>query len=124
MREAEEAAQEPPEAQPQKRQRTQQRGAKRKRQSGDQPPQPDTTKRAGHHEHAKHNVCFFDRLTQRMPRRKISIRAPTEATPIELIALAQLAAKAKDRSAQVYTAGGKKRTGPVWAGNRIWDPGN
>ena len=59
-----------------------------------------------------------------MPRRKISIRAPTEATPIELIALAQLAAKAKDRNAQVYTAGGKKRTGPVWAGNRIWDPGD
>ena len=124
VREAEEAAQEPPEEQPQKRQRTQQRGAKRKRQSGEQPPQPDTTKRAGHHEHAKHNVCFFDRLTQRMPRRKISIRAPTEATPIELIALAQLAAKAKDRSAQVYTAGGQKRTGPVWAGNRIWDPGD
>ena len=42
----------------------------------------------------------------------------------EVIALAQLAAKAKDRNAQVYTAGGKKRTGPVWAGNRIWDPGD
>ena len=60
------------------------------------------------------------------PQRNISIRAPTEATPMELIALVQLAEKAKDRNAQVYTAqtGGKKRTGPIWAGDRIWDPGD
>ena len=54
---------------------------------------------------------------------EILIRAPRQATPLILIALAQEAAWRHNTNAEVSSAK-TRRNGPLWSGNEIWDPGD
>ena len=54
---------------------------------------------------------------------EILIRAPRQATPLILIALAQEAAWRHNTNAEVSSAK-IRRNGPLWSGNEIWDPGD
>ena len=53
----------------------------------------------------------------------IMIRAPRAATSLHLVARAQEAAQRKNINATVIT-NTRTTEGPVWSGNRIWDPGD
>ena len=101
---------------------TQQRGRKRPR--AEQPPAPKATRYAGQHEHATRNIKLLLRLAQRTENQKLSVNAPCAATGLDLISLARRAARTNPTHTHVYPASGPHRTGPMWAGNRIWDPGD
>ena len=65
------------------------------------------------------NVRQLHRMTS-----NVLIRAPTAATSLELVTQAQNASRRRDTDARVHTSNGDDRTGPVWAENRTWDPGD
>ena len=53
----------------------------------------------------------------------IMIQAPRAATSLHLVARAQEAAQRKDTNATI-TTNTRTTEGPMWSGNRIWDPGD
>ena len=98
-------------AQSTKRPRAEPRGTKRRNDSDEAT--------AERQPRAVANVRRLQRMTT-----NVLIRAPTAATSLELVLQAQNASRRRDTDARVHTSNGDERTGPVWAGNRTWDPGD
>ena len=55
---------------------------------------------------------------------KIHLRAPTEATLLELHVQAANAARIADLDAHITTATGQEKAVPQWDEHTIWDPGD
>ena len=94
-----------------------------KRRNEDDTTSTTSSPRTTHHRHAEFNARTLEHFCRRNPQTTLIARAPHEATPLELIAHAHRAAGYTDLHARV-TRGNTERTGPLWTGNRVWDPGD
>ena len=85
--------------------------------------QQQTCRRNSTHETLRwRNIKKFEEINQRQPN--VTLRAPTNAIPLKLLAQAEQAASAKDLRLQVTCTGHQTRAVSLWDESRVWDPGD
>ena len=69
------------------------------------------------------NIHMLEKINERK-QGHVSLRAPTSAVPLKLIAQAEQAASDKDLRIQVTPTGHQTRAVSLWDESRVWDPGD